>query len=386
MKIKVKGNLESIRPSVDFYISLTSTSSHRTVESLRRYYYSRFLEDAKKGLKNIAEVNHNERLRREEVAAKSVTSVDVGGRGFLDAVRKVEGTVDVGKKGFLDAVNQASKLEENVEVSRRGFLDAVSMVTVEEVEGTSLDEEDVSGGFLLDEDEPEVSGTILDAIEVLAEMQKEGIKPAVGTDITDVVGEVSGTILDYVVIEKHERVVEEIKEVGEVEEITGTILDDIKIVEKVDDRVVEKRVEVEVSGTNLDEVKVPKQEVKPVVKVEEKTDTEVHGTYLEDIEVVEFESGGYDDFKEVVVEDAFDDFVEEVVEETKPKSNVISIADRTEVKIEDLPKQVPATVREFLKKYPGSFISEVEKYYPKKTIEKEIKMGKIYKKGSKLFI
>ena len=110
---------------------------------------------------------------------------------------------------------------------------------------------------------------------------------------------------------------------------------------------------------------------------------------------------------EEVEEDSFSDEFEEdeyLEEEAiiEPIKNEISIEDedvekeeevtietpKNEVSIEDdgLGADVPSDIRTFLKQHPNSDMLYVSKFYPKKEIEKQLKLGRIYKRKGKLFI
>ena len=65
------------------------------------------------------------------------------------------------------------------------------------------------------------------------------------------------------------------------------------------------------------------------------------------------------------------DNIEEVKEEESSKEENIS---------------VPADIREFIRKNPNSTVEFVSKYYSKKEIDKQLMLGRIYKKKGKLFI
>lgn len=77
-------------------------------------------------------------------------------------------------------------------------------------------------------------------------------------------------------------------------------------------------------------------------------------------------------------------FDEEKPEEVIPKEP--AIVEKEIARSEKEKVEVPREIRDFLKKHPGSTVAFVEQYYPRKEIEKGIKLGRIYKKKGKLFI
>ena len=317
--MRVQGRLDLVQANLDFYCRLTSTSNLRKVEDLRSFYYSRFLDDARKGLKSI-------------VSSKA------------------------------EVVEDNSKEKEEIHSSASSFLSAVS--SQQNSEDTVTEAQDSAGSFL-------------NAVQTLNNSIGDGVKPVKGICLDDIiadtgfeVAEVHGVYLDDVVVKTHEVVMEDIH---------GVLLDDVVVAEVISSIPEETISLPDIHGVCLDEVKTPNKVVKE----------DVHGVYLDDIvsiqeeiKVIEkpissdiFEAPEYVD--EVEVE-------EPIVEPIKAESKIVPINDK--VDISRLGVVVPPTVREFLKKHSGCDMSEVEKYYSKKVIQKELKMGKIYKKGNKLFI
>lgn len=74
---------------------------------------------------------------------------------------------------------------------------------------------------------------------------------------------------------------------------------------------------------------------------------------------------------------------EEVPEVTEPVQEV-----KKEVSIEDdgPGADIPSDIRVFLKQHPNSDMSYVLKFYPKKEVDKQLKLGRIYKRKGKLMI
>ena len=55
-------------------------------------------------------------------------------------------------------------------------------------------------------------------------------------------------------------------------------------------------------------------------------------------------------------------------------------------KVKETEEHVPEDIRDFIREHKGSEIGYVAKFYSKKVIEKNIAMGRIYKRKGKLFI
>lgn len=339
--MKVQGSLDLVQTNLDFYLRLTSTSKHRKVDDLRSFYYNQFLDDAKKGLKSMAS-------SKQEVAEVKVVEEDV---------------TPIGASSFLSMVQESR--EELAENTANSFLDTVQNmrartdVDIKPVGGLCLDDIIEDSGYVV-EDNIEVHGTMLDEYVAI-------VKPA---DVSS-----NDTYDEYEEFDEHEEV-----EVVTTEEIHGTILDDYEIIESTQVSVLEYKpvFHEDVHGLILDDYEV----------VEKVTDV-----YVEEDNGLVYEDDESDDglvYDEEEVDFSYEDeefeeeYEEVVVEESPVPDNVIPISDR--IRLVEPQEVIPPTVREYLKKHPGCKISEVEKHYPKKVVQKELTMGKIYKKGDKLFI
>ena len=343
--MKIQGRLDLVQSNLDFYCRLTSTSLYRSVEDLRKFYYSRFLDDAKRNLKSIVS-------SKEKVVDEVYNTGNSNASAFLKAVKEQHDTVDeVNDTGnsnasaFLKAVREGKKDES--------------------VNGTILDDIDYDSAS---------EETFLSAVKSMG--ATEGVSPVKGICLDDIVAgigvqkkeDVHGVYLEDIpsVDECTEVSDDGIEEGIPLGEVHGTYLEDVKIdVESVETTVQSMVVKEDVHGVFLEDVKAEEQTAPDVV-------------YEPEVEEIKQEDEPYD----ISTEDS--GFVEEsiVKVESRPvNDNIIPINEKVVVEV-----SVPPTVREFLKKHPGSEISEVEKYYPRKAVMKELKMGKIYKKGSKLFI
>ena len=342
--MRVQGRLDLVQANLDFYCRLTSTSNLRKVEDLRSFYYSRFLDDARKGLKSI-------------VSSKA------------------------------EVVEDNSKEKEEIHSSASSFLSAVS--SQQNSEDTVTEVQDSAGSFL-------------NAVQTLNNSIGDGVKPVKGICLDDIiadtgfeVAEVHGVYLDDVVVKTHEVVKEDIH---------GVLLDDVVVAEVISSIPEETISLPDIHGVCLDEVKTPNNvvievkedihgvyldEVKTPNKVVIEVKEDIHGVYLDDVVSIQEEIKV---IEKPISSDIFEEpeYVDEVeaeepiVEPIKAESKIVPINDK--VDISRLGVVVPPTVREFLKKHSGCDMSEVERYYSKKVIQKELKMGKIYKKGNKLFI
>lgn len=332
--MKIQGSLELVQTNLDFYLRLTSTSKYRSVEDLRSHYYNAFLEEAKKGLKSVAD-------SKQEV-------VDV-----------VDDTVDLFESSIGDDSGNSC--------CASSFLSAVQSIKDS-----------------IDEDVKPVPGLCLDDI-------------IEDTGYTTELQEVHGIILeDYDIGVKSNEYKQEYTSII-LEDIHGIILDDYE----VDDIVLydmpsgipEYKPDI-VHGLILDDY-IPIIKHNSQVNIEEDYDNqsegityeEEYGEYEEDFDDVVCDNNCIDNIADEEID--FDlsyqeSSVEEVVGVTETPNNVISISDR--IRVVEQQEILPPTVREYLKKHPGARVFDVERLYSKKVVKKELTMGKIYKKGDKLFI
>lgn len=364
--MKIQGRLDLIQSNLDFYCRLTSTSSYRSVEDLRKFFYSRFLDDARRNLKSIVS-------SKEKVVDKVEDSGNSSASEFLKAVKgnllveetndNVEDVGNSNASAFLKAVKEQRYTTDGNGSSGSNYLSSQSVKDkgIETVQGTILDDIDYDSAS---------EEAFLSAVESMG--VTEGVKPVKGICLDDIVA--------GMVVQK--------------EDIHGIYLGDIpskeKSIESTNQDIKENVYLGDVHGTYLEDIKV---DVKPVEGIVQPSVVKevIHGVFLEDVKTEESQ------IPDVVYEPEIETTVPEekpysIPAETKVplseentyksvNSNIIPINEKVVVEV-----SVPATVREFLKKHPGSEISEVEKYYPRKMIMKELKMCKIYKKGNKLFI
>ena len=342
--MKVSGRLDLLQSNIDYYLKLTSTKDFKTVEALRKFYFDNFMSDARRNMSISA-----------EMASKEVKE-ELNSGIILDSLEnnKIE---DIHGTFLNDLYIELPKEEITIEKgtnSASGFLNAIKAIQSSDI---------ASNNIVQDTSVEEVRGTFLDD------------EPVLESEIT------------YT----EEDIVED-KEILEGIEIHGTYLDDIEIVvENEEDNVVGDSVEVE--------------EVNNINEGYKENDEEIHGIFLDDITLEDISENDEEDdelpFTEninPVVKDEDDSgdissFIFGEPEEVyKPSDKLINFPDvetgdvSLEISKKDEPLSVPPTVREFLKANPGSEISFVKQFYSEKKIQSELKLNKIYKKGSKLFI
>ena len=119
---------------------------------------------------------------------------------------------------------------------------------------------------------------------------------------------------------------------------------------------------------------------------------EYEGTEEESLveEEYEVEREEYKDTGEegLVEEEFLEESVDGIIEEVPEEGIVVSKESDLDLEVskEEDPINVPNDLREFLRQHPNSELSYVTQFYTKKEIEKQIKLGRVYKKRGKLFI
>lgn len=78
--------------------------------------------------------------------------------------------------------------------------------------------------------------------------------------------------------------------------------------------------------------------------------------------------------------------LEEVLEEPEETEEPKEPKVRLEVTKDEEPTDAPKEIRDFLRQHPNASIDFVSKFYSKKEIAKQVKLGRIYKKSGKLMI
>lgn len=127
-----------------------------------------------------------------------------------------------------------------------------------------------------------------------------------------------------------------------------------------------------------------------VESVEEDEEASLKLPSIDEEENEVLNQGIFEDSEDVEPEGLFEDEESETVDISERKSdNKIIPMVKKEVSIEDdgmYAQNLPRDVRDFLKLHPNSDMSYVLKFYPKKEIDKQIRLGKIFTRKGKLMI
>ena len=148
-----------------------------------------------------------------------------------------------------------------------------------------------------------------------------------------------------------------------------------------DDDLVEETEETDSFLKGLEEVEISEDVVSVVEQELEEFSKPVESAHVISSEAIVSESEDYTD-----IDDLLGDSAREVI--SKPK--VVSPSEGTTVESKPKAREVVyregMSLRQFLRENPRSTMDVVEKYFTRKEIMKDIQLGKVIKRGKKLFI
>lgn len=390
--MKVKGDISFLQSNIDFYLKLVLTDA-KSVSELRDRYFSMFLEEERRRM----------RLKLEEQNKLIESEEEVNNDSPEDVLEESKGTEQdevqaVSPKDFLNSVmsnvseqkeastESGDSLEEVVSITPKDFLSSV-LANRQQVEPV-IAEQDES---IVEET---VSVTPKDFLSSVLANTKQAEQPVIVEQ-----KEVHGVFLDETPVEIGEIISHEYSDHGiyiddlqeeykvEVNEVFpeysehGVFIDDLEESQEVKeglekpfeeyDRVESSNDNEEILGVFLDDEET--LEDVPISSEVEEFDIETYETEENNTDISEQkdqESNYFEDYEGMSSCSKEDSGLEEVA--AKPvKEEVVN---------------VPSSIRQFLKEHPNSTIEFVSKYYSQKEIQKQLKLGKIYKKRGKLFI
>lgn len=342
MDIRVVGNKDSIQSDVDFYLQLTSSKGIGSIESYRKEMFSKFKRDSEMAYRSMS-VGHCINLEDESEVLE-------------------EGKIN------LDNESELVSSDNNIEYVEHGvFLDR------------GIDDE----VYLEDENDSLENGN-------------------------DEYVESSGSYID------EENILENknygCNDDGDVYIEEGVDLEDRSGIEDVsEEEYVYHGIYLDNENDNLEEgnTLLSSEEGDEEVDSEDETwgyeeDLEESGYTVEN----EDDSWGYSEEDDSLCDEVFEEEViednnwgcEEEIEEagdndTSEEQETGFIADFIEELNEVIPDakkeediEVPKDIRSFLKMYPNSEISFVKKYFSEKEINKQLKLGRVFRRNGKLSI
>ena len=359
--LPINGTKSKVQSSIDFYLNMISTRDYGSIEDLKRSFFNKFMEEYRESRPSL-----------EELAFDGQDKVLVSSSDEIGA--------DQVEVPYSESTEELKRLEETVEVD-------------DDIEGESIS----APAFLqmLQEKQNQYHQEQEDTQEVEVEEYRDNDSSIKDEDVEWVS---SGVDIDELEFE-NESVEEEVQE-----DSTGEIEWDEE--ESIDFEEYDRGTEAEEDNTEeqseieWDEAEDGSSESEESFEWDEpeetvnESDTESEIKWDEPEEDTSSSEIEWDEDTDEVLENYSEEgtFEEEPeVEQVKdPPENSQSnnLGSKREVSMEDdgMGADIPSDIREFLRQHPNSDIAYVQKFYPKKEIDKQLKMGRIYKRRGKLMI
>lgn len=359
--LPINGTKSKVQSSMDFYLNMISTRDYGSIEDLKRSFFNKFMEEYRESRPSL-----------EELAFDSQDKTLVSSSDEIGA--------DQMEVPYPESTEELKGLEETVEVD-------------DDIEGEPIS----APAFLqmLQEKQSQYHQEQEDVKEVKAEDYNENVNSVKNEDIEWVS---SGVDIDELEFE-NESVEEEVQEdsTGEIEwdEEDSFDSDEYSRGTEVEEDNTEKQSEIEwdedEEGSSESEESFEWDEPEETIdetgiESEIKWDEPEEDTSSSEIEWDEDTDEVLENYSE---EGTFEEEPEvEQVKDPPENSQSNNLGSKREVSMEDdgMGADIPSDIREFLRQHPNSDIAYVQKFYPKKEIDKQLKMGRIYKRRGKLMI
>lgn len=359
--LPINGTKSKVQSSMDFYLNMISTRDYESIEDLKRSFFNKFMEEYRESRPSL-----------EELAFDSQDKTLVSSSDEIGADRM--------EVPYSESTEELKGLEETVEVD-------------DDIEGEPIS----APAFLqmLQEKQSQYHQEQEDVKEVKAEDYNENVNSVKDEDIEWVS---SGVDIDELEFE-NESVEEEVQEdsTGEIEWDEEGSFDseeysrDIEVEEDNTEKQSEIEWDEDEEGSSESEESFEWDESEETI---DKTGIESEIKWDEPEEDTSSSEVEWDeDIDEVLEnhseEDNFEEEPEvEQVKDPPENSQSSNLGSKREVSMEDdgMGADIPSDIREFLRQHPNSDIAYVQKFYPKKEIDKQLKMGRIYKRRGKLMI
>jgi hypothetical protein len=440
-EIRVVGSIDKVQSNLDFYLSVSSIDRRLSIEQYKRNLFEKHFEDAKLHLSEdidelkaqiLEKTKELEERKKQEVESKliqekieeekeRVRREREERRRVAEERRKKEELLEKERESSTESREPLELLKDEVDNSKQTVTDS-----------KFEDVNPVIGGSIWDEMfNDEVGNT---SVEEEPVQTREFV--STGRSFLDSVRNKEGKASIEDTKEQPSSVKESFEQGNEECEYVenGSFLEDMILEEPDEDSEENESNEVESEDTQDQEVEVTNENVSDVIL--EEVEYVEHGNFLEDLvqdeleedfseneEYYEYsdesedtdESDSYseDDYDEelpsideeesyetaddmpeesedIEPEGLFEDEESETADivDKKADSKIISMV-KKEVSMEDdgmYAQNLPRDVRDFLKLHPNSDMSYVLKFYPKKEIDKQIRLGKIFTRKGKLMI
>lgn len=418
-------DMEVFQRDLDYYLNLSNTYDVRDINKFRKEVIREYREKDQEILKKQQE----ERLNFEKSNAVSVvdgdaaeevenSSVDTDREGsslgsemkdFGDLREDSHDDLKDNESNILDELNEIKKLFRGATSEVKDTVKDECMVETEPVKDVDMVEPETVKDDDAIEPEP-AKGDMIKQVTVHEDNKEytdhgryiEDYSDRVALD--DAVPKVE-EITDFV---EHGRYIEDYKNI---EDDSSGVVDDFvpkaeEIIDFVDhgryveDYVKEEKIEVKEEPVEVENTKIENENIDDLFNPEE-LETEINALEAEnnEPEVDKENSGIFSSTNELNQKekdyDLLDDFWLQMQSEVSLKSenteseleNILSeIKEPVVEKVKEPEEHVPEDIRDFIREHKGSEIGYVAKFYSKKVIEKNIAMGRIYKRKGKLFI
>lgn len=418
-------DMEVFQRDLDYYLNLSNTYDVRDINKFRKEVIREYREKDQEILKKQQE----ERLNLEKsnvvsvvdgVVAEEVenSSVDTDREGsslgsemkdFGDLIEDSHDDLKDNESNILDELNEIKKLfrgatsEVKDTVKDEGMVETEPVKDVDTVEPETVKDDDAI--------EPVKDDMVEQEPVTVHEDNKEYIDHgryiedySDGVALDDAVPKVE-EITDFV---EHGRYIEDYKNIEE--DNSGVvdcsvpkaeeIIDFVDHGRYVEDYVKEEKTEVKKEPLEVENTEIENENIDDLFNPEE-LETEISALEAEnnEPEVDKENSGIFSSTNELNQKEKdsnlLDDFWLQMQSDVSLKSenteseleNILSeIKEPVVERVKEPEEHVPEDIRDFIREHKGSEIGYVAKFYSKKVIEKNIAMGRIYKRKGKLFI
>lgn len=409
-------DMEVLQRDLDYYLNLSNTYDVRDINKFRKEVIREYREKDQEILKKQQEERLN--LKKSNVVsvvdgavAEEVenSSVDTDREGsslgsemkdFGDLREDSHDDLKDNESNILDELSEAEKLFRGVSSEVEDSVKDEGIVETEPVKDVDTIEPEPANGDMAEE-----QVTIHEDNKEYIDHGRyvEDYSDRVALD--DAVPKVMETA-DFV---EHGRYIEDYKNTEE--DSSGVVVTDTvpRVTEMIDfvdhgryveDYVKEEETEVKEEPVEVENTAIENENIDDLFNPEE-LEMEINALEAEnnEPEVDKENSGSSSSTNDVNQKeknsDLLDDFWLQVQSDISLKSenteseleNILSeIKEPVVEKVKEPEEHVPEDIRDFIREHKGSEIGYVAKFYSKKVIEKNIAMGRIYKRKGKLFI
>lgn len=409
-------DMEVFQRDLDYYLNLSNTYDVRDINKFRKEVIREYREKDQEILKKQQE----ERLNLEKSNAVSVvdgdaaeevenSSVDTDREGsslgsemkdFGDLREDSHDDLKDNESNILDELNEIKKLFRGATSGVKDTIKDEGMVETEPVKDVDMVEPEPINVWMVEPEPVTVQEDNKEYIDHGRYIEDYSDRVVLDNDVPKV-----EEITDFV---EHGRYIEDYKNI---EDVSSGVVDDSvakaeEIIDFVDhgryveDYIKEEKAEVKEEPVEVENTKIENENIDDLFNPEE-LETEINALEAENSEpeVDKENSGIFSSTNEVNQKekdsDLLDDFWLQMQSDVSLKSenteseleNILSeIKEPVVERVKEPEEHVPEDIRDFIREHKGSEIGYVAKFYSKKVIEKNIAMGRIYKRKGKLFI